>query len=230
MVKFLQCAGFPWLALRQAPRSNDFKVTDTSWMYFLPHFDIAGKYNYKQMCALTTRLQQQMLPSVKAWYDSMRTASWHGHIGCNMYWDQIQETANNLIKPFMGEVSDEKLGECVTRLNGIKEVESRMRQLLGSTSSADEIKATSVEQNDVIETVNELKKALGSTFDEFCQRRSNVFKGADQAGRTRSGHAPDINGPSKPWELIERVRASDELRLYLDDVFTHAPQILAPDE
>ena len=31
-----------------------------------------------------------------------------------MFWDQIQEQANNLIKPFMGDVDDDLLGACVT--------------------------------------------------------------------------------------------------------------------
>ena len=81
LVMFLLCAGLPWLALRQAPRSNDTSIADISWLYFLPVFDLASKPNYKQMCALVHRYQMNMRPEVKVWYDSVRTASWRGNLG-----------------------------------------------------------------------------------------------------------------------------------------------------
>ena len=229
MVKFLMCAGLPWLALRQSARANDYNIADVSWLYFLPLFDIAGKYNYKQMCVLCTRVQNMMRPEVKAWYNELRTASWAGNIGSNMFWDQIQETANNLIKPFMQVGSEELLGECVHRLNGIKEVESRMQHLLGGEPSK-ERRGTSVELEDIKAVVLKLKVAgLGDSFDAFCARESNRFMGDVAEARTRNGNIADVGGPAKPWKHVQKVRESSELKQHVQQALIDAPKVLPAD-
>jgi len=226
LVNFLLHAGLPWLALRQAPRSNDHDIADVSWLYFLPHFDIAGKKNYKQMCALTTQIQLRMTPEVKAHYNGVRTLSWAGNNGCNMFWDQIQETANNLIKPHMCEVDDNNLGECVTRLNGIKEVESRMAGIFGDEPGDITASSTRVEIDDISAVVAKLKEALGGTFAAFCATRASPFRAAEPEGRTRSGDVPDTQGPTQPWKHVNAVRISKELNKYLNDNLVNAPEIL----
>ena len=226
MVKFLMCAGLPWPDLRQSARANDHQVADVSWLYFLPHFEIAGKYNCKQMSVLCTRIQNMMRPEVKSWYDALRIASWSEKIGGKMPWDQTQEKANNLIKPFMQAGEEELLGECVHRLNGIKEVESRMAHLLGGEPSK-ESAGTRVELDDIKAVVLKLKEAdLGNSFDAFCARKSNRFIGAEEEGRTRSGQVPDVGGPARPWKHVAEVRESKDLRYYVKEALMDAPEVL----
>ena len=167
-----------------------------------------------------------MTPEVKAHYNCVRTLSWSGSNGSNMYWDQIQETANNMIKPHMCEVDDANLGECVTRLNGIKEVESRMAGIFGDEPGDITASATRVEIADISAVVAKLKEALGGTFDAFCRTRASPFRAAVPEERTRSGDLPDNQGPTQPWKRVDAVRISNELNKYLNDALVSSPAIV----
>ena len=200
-------------------------IADYSWPYFLPHFDISGKWNYKQMSVLVTRVGFSMTDDVKKFYDAVRTASWGGVNGSNMFWDQTQETANNLIKPHMGEVEDDNLGDCVTRLNGIKDVATRMLHYFGE-EGARESKGTRVELNDIETGVGKLKETLGATFAQLCRKKSNPFRLAPPGGPTRSGHVADNQGPSRPWEHMRAVRAHRDLTDYVKETLDGVPDVL----
>ena len=77
--------------------------------------------------------------------------------------------------------------------------------------------------------VTELKKALGDSFADFSTHKSNVFRAPTEEGRTRSGEVADTNGPGQPWKAIRKIRASDELKAYLQQQLRTAPEIVQSD-
>ena len=215
LVNFLLKAGLPWLALRQAPRTGNAAMMDISWRYFLPHFSITKKTNYKQMCVLVTRTHLAMRPEVKRWYDANRVVSWSGRMDSSICMDQAQEFANGLIKPGLEDSCQESINDYVTRVSAVKEVEEQLLVALRNKSLSDPSlisKSTRVDLADVQHLVKRFKQVLGKTWKEFSAKEGNPFGTKYRIDR-RSGAAGGSS--SLPWEIVDKERVSKTLEKYI---------------
>jgi hypothetical protein len=225
-VNFLLKAGLPWLALRQAARENDTNILDTSWMYFLPHMSVAHKNNCKQMCALVPKTRLEMNPQLKEWYDLHRTASWSGTPSSNMLWDQVQETANNLLKPKMGVVLDANLGDNATRQTGLRAFKRNISGILKDFATRPS-PGTRAELGDIQAVVGALKEGIGATWAAFTARAaSKLQRLPENRYDTRAGAASSAP-QARPWKRIDDERASADLKEYLTRTLTDAPEIFS---
>ena len=102
MVKFLYEAGFPYLALRTAVRSNNSAAINDMYIYMVNIFRSTNKYLYAKLCVINTHTLSILTPELREVWERYRTASLRGKIGHNVGWDFTLERMNLEVANMIG--------------------------------------------------------------------------------------------------------------------------------
>jgi hypothetical protein len=195
ILRFLYEFGLPWLSLRQSIRGRRSDNIDTMWRMWLPMFRATGKTLYSSLCVDTTFVSLSMHEPLQKLWREHRTCSLRGNPGRDIAWGQAQEGANDIIKNGLSDGADRaSIDPFITIYNGIRDVETKMRDALGV--SHDELdEDTVVEEADVKKIVDALKECL--PVDEFLSElATNPF------------------GSGAPWDKV-RQQEGKTLRTYI---------------
>jgi hypothetical protein len=175
-------------------------------------FRVYGKANYSEMCVMVTYFQTSMRPHLRDWYNKHRSVSHVGNKGSNIWHDQRCERQNNECKEILGHRPlKEHVGQRMTQLNGIKEVESKLLTAFGIDRP--ESAGTKAEIGDVNALLRALEGVLGTTFSEFMRPRGNPFYEAPARRATRRQR--EIVECPAPWTLIEKEVNSEAFSNYI---------------
>ena len=207
--------------MRHAARSNNFDIADMMWRYALPFFEVCGKKNYSEMCVMVTYFQTSMRPHLRDWYNKHRSVSHVGNKGSNIWHDQRCERQNNECKEILGHRPlKEHVGQRMTQLNGIKEVESKLLTAFGIDRP--ESAGTKAEIGDVNALLRALEGVLGTSFPEFMRPRANPFYEGPARRATR--RQTEIEECPAPWILIEREANSRGFSDYIKNHLLGLPK------
>jgi hypothetical protein len=137
-IRFLYEFGFPWLALRQAIRSNKAHVIDVMWRICYHWFAATNKYHYRILCVVVTCTVAALRPELLCVWVLMRTGSLSGHAGRNVAWDFFAERFNKLCKQSLGfNVTRERLKHYIPILNAFQHMWPRFLSATGRSQRGD---------------------------------------------------------------------------------------------
>mmetsp|Transcript_23276 Transcript_23276/g.72899 ORF Transcript_23276/g.72899 Transcript_23276/m.72899 type:complete len:209 (-) Transcript_23276:70-696(-) len=129
----------PWLALRQAIRSNNSPVIEAMWVKALPWFLAKSKSNYASMCVEMTYFMRCISPRVAKVIRAHRTVSLRGNPGSNIALDASLENQNLQLAKACADSgrTPETLRGTMTRVNAINHVDHRVQSSFGLCSGAE---------------------------------------------------------------------------------------------
>ena len=213
MVKFLYEAGFPYLALRTAVRSNNSAAINDMYIYMVNIFRSTNKYLYAKLCVINTHTLSILTPELREVWERYRTASLRGKIGHNVGWDFTLERMNLEVANMIGSnISPERIQESIRQLNGIRHVHSRALDAFG-IADADSRDYNGILESDIGAVVHALKEALGldgnDDFTKLTAHKGNVFRSADA---------------ETPWSRISEAIANEPTADYVTRMLRRAPR------
>lgn len=231
VVCFLYHFALPWLALRQAIRSNNAAVINVMWRLTYHWFAVTGKTNYRIMAVTVTYFVCAMRPELLVVWTLMRTASLCGYAGHNVAWDFVVERFNRMAKQALGQrVSRDRLLYFIPILNAFQWMWPRFERAMHRPES-DATDSFRFTQSDIDVMMAAWRYALGSTWEELISANdSSVFtdEGHDDddghGGRSGAGRAAParesmatrvarlIEEGACPWQVMlsEVISVGDE--------------------
>ena len=177
IVRFLFGFGFPYLALRNAVRTNNSNTLDLMWIIAFHWWRATNKYQYAIMAVYVTATRHALVEPLEHIYVSHRTGSISGNAACNVALDFMQERANRWCKFFVvGHNLFERLKVLAAMLNTFVWVWPRFQRATGRPSPED-YENTDFKPKDRETLVTGLQRELGTTFDALTQVSTvNKFK------------------------------------------------------
>ena len=177
IVRFLFEYGLPYLALRNAVRTNDSNTLDLMWLIAFHWWRAANKYQYAIMAVYVTATRHALVTALERIYESHRTCSISGNASCNVALDYMQERANRWCKFFViGHNLFERLKVLASMLNTFVWVWPRFQRATGRPLPED-YENTDFKPKDRETLVTGLQRELGTTFDPLTQASTrNKFK------------------------------------------------------
>ena len=177
IVRFLFEYGLPYLALRNAVRTNNSKTLDLMWLIAFHWWRATNKYQYAIMAVYVTATRHALVPALERIYESHRTCSISGNASCNVALDYMQERANRWCKFFViGHNLFERLKVLASMLNTFVWVWPRFQRATGRPLPED-YENTDFKPKDRETLVTGLQRELGTTFDPLTQASTrNKFK------------------------------------------------------
>jgi hypothetical protein len=213
MVKFLFEAGFPYLALRTAVRSNNSAAINDMYIYMINIFRSTNKYLYAKLCVTNTHTLSILTPELREVWQRYRTASLRGKIGHNVGWDFTLERMNLEVANMIGSnISPERIQESIRQLNGIRHVHSRALDAFG-ICDADSRDYNGILESDIGAVVHTLKEALGldgiDDFTKLTAHKGNMFRSAEA---------------ENPWSRISETISNEPTADYVTRTLRRAPR------
>ena len=214
MIKFLYEAGFPYLALRTAVRSNNSAAINEMYLYMINVFRATNKFLYAKLCVINIHTLNILTPELRSCWERHRTASLRGKIGHNVGWDFSLERMNLEVATMLGSnISPERIQECIRQLNGIKHVRSRALDAYGIGDEDDSRDYNGILESDIGAVVHALKETFGfdgnQDFDKLTAQKANVFR------------SPDAE---TPWSKITDVVRNESTESYVSRMLRRAPR------
>ena len=179
IVRFLFDFGYPYMALRNAIRTNNHTTMDLMWCYTLHWFRATNKNNYAIMCVYVTAFRHAMKPELATIWTVMRTASLLGYIGCNVAWDYVQERMNRDFKAFVkgaGQYLRQRLGKAASMINATRHILPRFYRA-AHRPEPDAFDKCNLSQADKDALLNPLIALLPTSYAQLrAAQRANLFK------------------------------------------------------
>jgi len=214
MVKFLYEAGFPYLALRTAVRSNNSAAINDMYVYMINVFRATNKVMYAKLCVINLHTLNILTPELRVVWERYRTASLRGKIGRNVGWDFTLERMNLEVSNMLGSsISPEHIQECIRLLNGIKYVRPRALEAFGIGEDPESRDYNGILESDITAVVQTLKEAFGfdgnNDFEKLTSSKANIFR------------SPDAE---TPWSRIAEVIRNESTEVYVSRTLQRAPR------
>jgi hypothetical protein len=174
-VRYLRTSGLPWMYAHQAVRSNNGDAADVFWHHSLAWFRMTKKHNYQEEVVLYMCIRARMRLEVQQAWRHMRTLSLSGGEGRNVPWDLAVEKLNLSVVKMTTPVGPTRANvqNIITKLNGIRHVESELLRAALRTSSPADGKDSDITDNDVNQVVRFFKDRIGKYFEEVCSQVPN---------------------------------------------------------
>lgn len=198
VITFLYHFGLPWLALRQAIRSNKASTINVMWRLAYHWFSVTNKNNYRIMSVIVTVVTYLLVPELAVIWTVMRTASLSGYPGRNVPWDFCIERQNRTCKQALGTAATrERIINFLPVINAFRHIWPRFRRSMGR-GDGEASDYSHVTQADFDVLMDFWRRTLGSTFAELCAERDGyAFDGDDDDGDSGRGGGGSGAGPSR---------------------------------
>jgi hypothetical protein len=159
----------------QAARSNNGDAADAVWHQSLAWFRMTNKHNYQEEVVLYMCIRARMRTEVHQAWAAMRTLSITGREGRNVPWDLAVEKLNLEVVRMTSPTGPtrENVQKVITKLNGIRHVESELIRATLRNSPPSHEKDSDLVDDDIRRTVRFFKDRIGKNFEEFCSKLPN---------------------------------------------------------